>query len=313
VPIGVGFSFTDKEGSDSTKEDESAEIYEALIQFFTLFSEYAKNDFYLAGEFAAAEHAPRVVLVIHDNNAKGPKVTINLKGMMFGSPILNMPVQMQFANYYYNMGAITEEQRDLIMIEEEMIRTLIKDKKFKEAHDVIIKIVMFPNNMYQRFTGLENSLNLLESKPPKEIGRFAKFMDTNEVHNYLHVGLHKFSLVNWKVHDQFNSDLMSFDGTYLESILDKGYKVLIYSGQFDPTVVPGGVKDAIEALKWKGAQDFKKAPRTIWKVKDDVAGYARSSGDLTYVLVRNSGRYVMMDNPEWGNELAKHFTSGKSF
>ncbi|CAG7825051.1 unnamed protein product [Allacma fusca] len=74
---------------------------------------------------------------------------------------------------------------------------------------------------------------------------------------------------------------MSLDGTLLERILDKGYKVLTYSGQFDPTVVPLGVKDALEGLKWKGAEDFKKAPRIIWKVKDDVAGYARSSGGLT--------------------------------
>ncbi|CAG7716941.1 unnamed protein product [Allacma fusca] len=314
APVGVGFSFTEKEeGYARNTQEESAEVYEALTQFFTLFSDYAKNDFYLAGELAAADHAPRIVSVIHDSNEKGPKVKINLKGMMFGSPIFNMPVQLHFGKYFYNMGLINEEQRDMIITEEEKVLALIKEKKFKEAHDVIIKIVFYPNNMYQRFSGLESSLNILATKPPKEIGRFAKFMDSNEVHNYLHVGLHKFSLINWKVHDQFNDEIMTFDGSSLESIMDKGYKVLIFSGQFDPVAVPPGVKNAVEALKWKGAEDFKKAPRTIWKVKDEVAGYARSFGDLTYVLVRNSGRYVMMDNPEWGYELANHFTSGKSF
>ncbi|CAG7829004.1 unnamed protein product [Allacma fusca] len=293
APVGVGFSFTDKEGGyDRNTENESAEVYEALTQFFTLFSEYAKNDFYLAGEVVAADLSPGIVSVIHENNEKGPKVKINLKGMIFGSPMFNMPVQLHYGKYFHNMGLVDEKQRDMIITEEEKVAALIKEKKFKEAHDVITKIIVFPNNMYQQLTGLENSFNLLATKPPKEIERFTKFLDSNEVNNYLHVGLHKFSFINWKVQIQLNSELMTYDGSSLESILHKGYKVLIYSGQFDPVAVIPGIKNAVEALKWKGAEDYKKAPRTIWKVKDDVAGYAKSSGDLTYVLVRNSGSCI---------------------
>ncbi|CAG7825052.1 unnamed protein product [Allacma fusca] len=197
-----GFSFTDKEGGyDSSKEDESAEVYEALSQFFTLFSEYCmpkmifiwlenlqqvsiSRDFKALLEcvifgYFAPEHASGIVSVIHDNNEKGPKVTINLEGMMFGSPLLNMPLQLQLANHIYSMGLINEQQRDMITIEQEKIGTLIKDKKFKEAHDVIMKVVLFPNNMYERLTGLENSVNILITKPPKEIARFINFLDTN--------------------------------------------------------------------------------------------------------------------------------------
>ncbi|CAG7710548.1 unnamed protein product [Allacma fusca] len=38
LPVGVGFTFTGKEGGyDSNKKNESAEVYKALIQFFTVF------------------------------------------------------------------------------------------------------------------------------------------------------------------------------------------------------------------------------------------------------------------------------------
>ena len=49
--MGTGFSFTDSIMGLSTDESEVAtNLYSALIQFFTVFSDYQKNDFYVTGE-----------------------------------------------------------------------------------------------------------------------------------------------------------------------------------------------------------------------------------------------------------------------
>ena len=49
--MGTGFSFTDSVMGLSTNESEVAtNLYSALIQFFTVFSGYQKNDFYVTGE-----------------------------------------------------------------------------------------------------------------------------------------------------------------------------------------------------------------------------------------------------------------------
>jgi len=51
-----GFSFTDEDGGYAkTEEDVARDLYSALTQFFTLFPEYAKRDFYLTGESYAGE------------------------------------------------------------------------------------------------------------------------------------------------------------------------------------------------------------------------------------------------------------------
>ncbi|CAG7724979.1 unnamed protein product, partial [Allacma fusca] len=42
-----------EEGYAKNKEDEAAELYEALQQFFTLFHEYRKREFFIAGEIMA--------------------------------------------------------------------------------------------------------------------------------------------------------------------------------------------------------------------------------------------------------------------
>ncbi|KAH7963026.1 hypothetical protein HPB52_019289 [Rhipicephalus sanguineus] len=50
-PVGAGFSFTqDDRGYARNEEDVVRDLHEALQQFFTLFDEYAANDFYATGE-----------------------------------------------------------------------------------------------------------------------------------------------------------------------------------------------------------------------------------------------------------------------
>ncbi|CAN7949005.1 unnamed protein product, partial [Ixodes hexagonus] len=50
-PVGVGFSFTQQEqGYSRNQSDVGRDLLEALQQFFTLFPEYASNDFYATGE-----------------------------------------------------------------------------------------------------------------------------------------------------------------------------------------------------------------------------------------------------------------------
>jgi vitellogenic carboxypeptidase-like protein len=153
---------------------------------------------------------------------------------------------------------------------------------------------------------------MLNGIDPPEVTNFAKFIDEKEVHNYLHVGLHNFEIFNFKVHDKFNPEIMGGDGKAMESVLD-GYKVLLYSGQMDPVIPHMHVSKAVDALQWSKADEYKKAPRKIWKVDDDVAGYIRTTGNFTYITLRKTGRYAVMDQPKWGFEMIQNFIEDKPF
>lgn len=51
MQVGTGFSFTNSTLGLSTNESEVAtNLYSALTQFFTIFSDFQKNDFYIIGE-----------------------------------------------------------------------------------------------------------------------------------------------------------------------------------------------------------------------------------------------------------------------
>ena len=50
---------------------------------------------------------------------------------------------------------------------------------------------------------------------------------------------------------------------------------MIYSGQLDVIVAYPLTEKYIDALEWKGAEEYKTATRKVWRVDGDVAGYAR--------------------------------------
>ncbi|CAG7715370.1 unnamed protein product [Allacma fusca] len=315
VPVGAGFSFTDKEeGYAKNKEDEAQELYEALKQFYTIFPEYHKRDLFIAGELLAVQHVPQMVEKIEAENEKNPEFQLNLKGIIFGSPIFDVAKQTSFGQYFYDMNLIEEDQLKTFQMEEDKMHGLIREKKYPEAEKIATSLVVYPRSLYETFTGLTSPYNILQSEEPRELERFSKFIDSRAMHKYLHVGLHNFTLVNFKVHDKFSHETMSYDGKMLENLLNKGkYRILIYSAQFDAVSIHTGVTKAVEELNWNGQEEFLDADRKVWKVGKDVAGYVKKAGVLTYVMVRNSGRYIMMDNPEWGHDLIEIFTSGKDF
>ena len=56
----------------------ASDLYEALQQFFTLFPDLRKNDFYVTGESYAGKYVPAISYKIHTENPKANK-KINFK------------------------------------------------------------------------------------------------------------------------------------------------------------------------------------------------------------------------------------------
>ena len=79
-PVGTGFSFTKKDKCYAKNQDNVAtDLYFAMTQFFTMFPNLKKNDFYVTGESYAGKYVPALTYKIHTLNPKATE-KINLKG-----------------------------------------------------------------------------------------------------------------------------------------------------------------------------------------------------------------------------------------
>lgn len=164
--------------------------------------------------------------------------------------------------------------------------------------------------LFYNLTGFTFYFNYLHSK-----GRANDFMGTYiqlaEVRKAIHVGNLTFHTDN-RVEEHLKEDMMQSVKPWVEVLLEK-YKVLIYNGQLDIIVAYPLTLGFLQALDWSGAAAYKRAPRVQWHVGNSLAGYARSVGNFTEILVRDAGHMVPSDQPKWAFDLINRFTANKPF
>ena len=214
---------------------------------------------------------------------------------------------------------------------ENKVRDQIANNDFKGASDTfdeLLKDDIYPYpSLFNNLTGMNYYFNMLWDQAPEFYGDWEKYVQEPFMRSALHVGqrpLNNGSLVE----RHLINDVMQSVSTWLAHLLESAqYRVLLYSGQLDLIVPYRGTMRMAQSLQWSGAEQFKNATRTIWRVQRqqecqekpctgnvaDVAGYSTTFGPLTVLLVRNAGHMVPLDQPIWGLDLINRFTTGKPF
>ena len=137
-PVGSGYSFTDDEKGYSTNENSVADnLYEFLLQFYQIFSEYRDNDLYLSGESYAGKYVPALgyKLMQMANVSR-----INFKGVAIGNGLTDPINQLEGFVYLKSTGLIDEKQQDELKLVENKVRQYYKDKNYEKASEYFRKL-----------------------------------------------------------------------------------------------------------------------------------------------------------------------------
>lgn len=103
-PVGAGYSFTNN-GYAQNETQVGLDLYNALKQFFTMFPNLQKNEFYIAGESYAGKYVPALAYTIYQNNPL-TKLKINLQGLSIGNGFTDPVNQLNYSDYLYQLGLI---------------------------------------------------------------------------------------------------------------------------------------------------------------------------------------------------------------
>lgn len=314
-PVGTGYSFTDSEEGYARGEDDYAEnLYETVRQFFLMFPELLKNDFYVAGESYGGKYAPALAYKIHEAN-KNSNVKINLKGVSIGNGFCDPVNMLNYGDYLLEIGLIDQNGRDIFLRKRNEAVELIKQGSWVEAFrrfDVLLNNDL--NNSSSIFTNLTGYTNYYNYLKPKEDGfdYVSDFIQQDFVRDAIHVGNLTFHVIAQDVEKYMEADVMKSVAPHIEILLEN-YPMLVYNGQLDIIVAYPLTLEFLKQLKWSGAEEYKTAKRDIWKIKDQVAGYSKKVRNLNEVLVRNSGHMVPSDQPLFAFDLINRFVFGKDF
>ncbi|PSN32632.1 hypothetical protein C0J52_26170 [Blattella germanica] len=172
-----------------------------------------------------------------------------------------------------------------------------------------ITILDYSDFVYQ--LGYYNIYNFLYWMEPQVGGDYFTFLQTDEVRIALHVGDAEYTS-NGPVYAKMIPDFMNSVKPWLEELIEH-YRVLYYNGQMDIIVAyPLSVR-MFNTLQFGAAEEYRNATRVPWYVDGELAGYMKSAGKFTEVLVRNAGHMVPTDQPKWAFDLINRFTNDDLF
>ncbi|KAK9506393.1 hypothetical protein O3M35_008344 [Rhynocoris fuscipes] len=301
-PVGTGFSFTENEKGYATNQTYIAEnLYKALIQFFQLFPQYSDNDFYATGESYAGKYVPTLAYKIHTENRVKKK--INLKGISVGNGACDPITMMGYDEYLYNLGLIDIKGKSAMKQIQNDVISLVKQNRFNETFPLMNRL----KDLYFKLTGFKEFYNYITDQEPSPFGDLEILFNNKTIRKILHVGNlthHNGDLVMSYLQD----DMMKSVKPYIEVLLEH-YKVLIYNGQLDIVLAYPLTINFIHSLNWTGVEQYRNAERKLWYVDNELAGYTKTAGKFTEVLVRNAGHMVPSDQPKWAYDLITKFTN----
>ncbi|CAL8089211.1 unnamed protein product [Orchesella dallaii] len=303
-PVEVGYSFTDNEdGYVRGPEEAARDIHSFITQLLNMFPNYRRNAFYSAGVSYGATYAIATADYIHaQNHAPGTEIYVNLTGVILDSPFIDAQTQAKYADSLFYAGLISENAKEYLRTKEDMFKDLINQENYLEAFSAWVQLTQIE---VLNLTGYGALYNIYQDQL-KTID-MTNFVTLNSTRKALHVGTRNFSFVNQDQQTRMHAGMMRSMTPKLDTLLEEGFRMLLYVGNMDVTTGHVGVTEVIKSLSWEGKTDLLNASRNIWKVKDRVAGYITEATNATLVMIRNAGHGCLVDQPEWVLDVVGKF------
>uniref|UniRef100_A0A6P7GY03 Carboxypeptidase n=1 Tax=Diabrotica virgifera virgifera TaxID=50390 RepID=A0A6P7GY03_DIAVI len=309
-PVQTGYSFTNN-GFAQNETKVGEDLYEAIRQFFLLFPDLQKNDFFITGESYAGKYVPAASYAIYTKN-KEAELKINLKGMAIGNGLCDPVHQLVYSDYLYQIGlADSNEKEEIHHLEKEIIQYIHKEdfqKAFELFDDLLNGDLNGGNTLFKNITGFTSYYNYLQDHGSGE-SNLTDFLESEQVRKAIHVGNLKYNDGD-DVEKKLVLDLMQSVAPWISELLSN-IRVLFYNGQLDIIVAYPTTENFLKHLHFSAANEYKTARRQKWYVGDYLAGYVKQAGNLTEVLVRNAGHLVPGDQPKAALDLITRFTQNQ--
>jgi len=338
-PAGVGLSYSTNPDVDYVTNDKitAADSHTFLLKFFAAYPEFAKNDFYIAGESYAGIYVPTLAQQVYLGN-QIPAQYINLKGYLVGNGVTDdvfdgnayipfiyghglipdtLYAQLENAcngNYWNATGQCLYLMGNAsILVEDLNIYNIYEDC----AGLGPISIPQYMHNIWYRIKQPVRDSRKLEGIVP--------CIDSSRAHNWINQDSVRASIHAISVQEKewfICSENISYSNVYStvipihQQLVQAGIRALIYSGDTDMCVPFTGSEAWTNSLRLPVKQEWRP-----WKVNYQVAGYVKTFENtvtnpvqhLTFATIKGSGHTVPEYKPVQAFHFFKNFLNNQPF
>ncbi|KAL6522131.1 Serine carboxypeptidase-like 42 [Orobanche minor] len=332
-PAGVGWSYSKKYSDYNTGDENTArDMYKFLLIWYNKFRAFRTRELFLAGESYAGHYIPQLAILLLNHNAHSPD-PFNLQGIALGNPLLKVnPDVPAVYDYLWSHGLISDE-----------IKLAITKKcdfdcysyggtnnatqypcldALNEAFKIVGDYADFYGVIYDLCypSIVEQQLRLRKMATKMSLGidvckmeETAFYLNLHEVQEALHANRTNLPY-NWSdcsgIIDYSLSDGDIDMIPLLRTILKKGIRVFIYSGDQDSVVPLLGTRTIVREL----AHDLKfniSVPYGAWFHKGQVGGWQTVYGKLlTFITVKGAAHMVPYSQPSKALHFFTSFVRG---
>jgi serine carboxypeptidase-like clade IV len=338
-PIGTGFSYGD---FPQDEHDVSTDMYAFMQNFYKVFPHLAQYDFFVTGESYAGMFIPSIARHFNLENKKAAtdtsRIVIPLKGASLGNGWIEATTQgPAVIDYSWWHGLIDKPTRDALHVEWTNCMA-VWEGKVKPGDDAAQQPPPFHNFNVQddcaimwgvlQASGFPNAYDISTWDPNVDQVTFASEVFYNNA--VVKAALHAPEGIVWhgcregggrrrKLSEEQHRRLyMDNDRPlsvvpYIADLVDDGIPVLVYNGDRDMTTNMVGTELALNAMSWKGKDEWLDASRGLWMVDGQQAGWSKEHGKLTFLTVYNSGHMVPYNVPGPAFDMLLRVLTHKSF
>jgi len=306
-PAGTGFSTTNKE----YVRDEAQvgrEMVTFLTGFFAKLPHFAKNPFYIIGESYGGHFVPTTAYSLLKSSLSE---RVHLKGIGIGNGWVD-PYH-QYAGYgpfAFDNKLISTSVYKSINDTVEHCQALLRAKNYNQASAVCGNVM----GQVLQYAGNLNVYDIkLQCNPQPLCYNFepiTRYLNQASVRQQLGVNSSKpWDVCSFSVNGMFAVDVEESFAWELPFILEKGIRVVVYSGDLDLICNWYGGRMWTDALKWSGQKGYNAARWQRWGSYGEFKHYE----NFTFVRVFNAGHMVPHDQGAAALEIANNLIYNKPF
>ncbi|XP_077315357.1 lysosomal protective protein-like [Lithobates pipiens] len=352
TPAGVGYSYSDDKSYKINDTQVARDNYMAMKDFFRLFPEFSENEFYIAGESYGGFYVPNLAVELSKDdsiNLKGIAIgngltdyDINDNSLFYfayyhGLIDTKLWSELQAAcckdnkcDFKNAKDEICEAKTTVafsqIHRDKLNIYNLYKKCEYgnpEEIRDLGDHFAVYIPGIYstkvhsdfrtklKRLSQLNKPIKL--SVPCLDDTSINTYMNKREVQKALHVHHLKpgWDVCSENVFVTYIRELTNVRAQYLE-LLNKGYRIFVYSGDTDMACNFLGIEWFVHSLKQELQEQYR-----VWLYKEEghlqIAGFIKQYANLTLLTVKGAGHMVASDKPKEAFILFQHFINNESF
>eukprot|EP00761_Pharyngomonas_kirbyi_P009860 gb/GECH01009878.1/.p1 GENE.gb/GECH01009878.1/~~gb/GECH01009878.1/.p1 ORF type:complete len:428 (+),score=83.20 gb/GECH01009878.1/:1-1284(+) len=303
-PVGTGFSYVkNSNGFVKTDQQNVEQIIHVLQKVFNKHKELHQSPLWIIGHSYGGKIAAMLSEQLSTNNNKKHNLTVNFKGLGISAGwITPEGCTNSYGSYLKAFSLLDQEQQEILNEYAEKTSQALKNGLYSQATYLWFQ----GQTLIEKYTGGISSFNILEYSPPIDIKSLSEYVNGPLRRKLKIIPCDvEWKLQSKKVIENLSTDYMKPAISSVETLLNNGETVLVYTGQLDLTVNNLCTENWINSLNWNGIKKWKHNQRDIIYIDGVPQGSRKSYKSLHVYTLLNAGHLMGIDNPQILSKIIK--------